>query len=393
MVSTTESVTAHRAAPPCTTLDIEGVNLDNGATLAVAIAGAAMSIGASSGTGILASISPPLAPGSYLLTVETGGARTQFDAAAVAVGAVGPAGPAGPSGGAASFVSTDDHNLDRMTGTIPGAYQGRVGEIFLGDFPALRARLIQVSGPDPSLDDVLAFVTRFEVRVATYVDEVATAFSGHRFARVLGPPVGSTLDGDPADRFRVPVSNSSDLDGAIEDVDDTFKLVHLTAYHDPSGGPGNGVGGVPRTVDLNFDLATGTIPEAYLGRVRVLSLDDLPALKARVLQMLGPLADGGPDRRFRSSPGSACRDIPGRRRDELHRHSFRTGRRARGRASGRPDRLATGHKRRSQREQRRRGGHVQAHQRDRVSLQLSNERTGAGRIEFHIPTAIRGAHA
>lgn len=97
-VSTTITATTHCLAPPCTTFDIAGVNFGNGAGVTVQVAGNTMVLGAVSPTMLVASTAPLLAPGSYLLTVETGPDRVQFDAFDVTVGGVGPAGEQGPPG-------------------------------------------------------------------------------------------------------------------------------------------------------------------------------------------------------------------------------------------------------------------------------------------------------
>ena len=79
---------------------IVGVNFDNGAAPVVTLGGVALTAVSVSldGETITATLDQAYLPGSYNLTVETGLARTQFDAAMVTVGAVGPEGPEGPEG-------------------------------------------------------------------------------------------------------------------------------------------------------------------------------------------------------------------------------------------------------------------------------------------------------
>ncbi len=82
-------------------LTIEGVNFDNNLPQQpmVRIAGVGQSPVSFTGTTIEAQLIDPLMPdGNYMLTVETGPSRLQFDAFEFTLGATGPAGPQGPSG-------------------------------------------------------------------------------------------------------------------------------------------------------------------------------------------------------------------------------------------------------------------------------------------------------
>lgn len=84
------------ARPPCTLVDLRGVNFSRHAQ--VSIAGRPVAERVISSRRIVASVSPPLGPGSYTVTVATGPGRAGFDAFELTVGAVGPPGPVGPQG-------------------------------------------------------------------------------------------------------------------------------------------------------------------------------------------------------------------------------------------------------------------------------------------------------
>ena len=82
-------------------LMIEGVNFDNNSPVipAVHIGGVQQSVFSHTTDSIEVDlVDPHLPDGSYMLTVETGSSRLQFDAFEFSVGAVGPRGPEGPTG-------------------------------------------------------------------------------------------------------------------------------------------------------------------------------------------------------------------------------------------------------------------------------------------------------
>lgn len=76
---------------------IEGLNFQNGSFLAVKLNQIVLFVDFVSDGTIITEL-PVLPPGSYMLTVETGTARSQFDAFELTLGATGPVGPAGPPG-------------------------------------------------------------------------------------------------------------------------------------------------------------------------------------------------------------------------------------------------------------------------------------------------------
>lgn len=76
---------------------IEGLNFENGSFPAVMLNQIVLFVDFASDRTIITEL-PLLPPGSYMLTVETGSARSQFDAFEVTLGATGPAGPAGEPG-------------------------------------------------------------------------------------------------------------------------------------------------------------------------------------------------------------------------------------------------------------------------------------------------------
>ncbi|MDX2419223.1 MAG: hypothetical protein QNK19_17325 [Xanthomonadales bacterium] len=82
-------------------LTIEGANFDNSlpVTPAVHIGGVQQSVFSHTADSIEVDlVDPHLPEGSYMLTVETGPTRLQFDAFEFSIGAVGPRGPQGPTG-------------------------------------------------------------------------------------------------------------------------------------------------------------------------------------------------------------------------------------------------------------------------------------------------------
>jgi len=81
-----------------TLLDIDGININSFPT--VTIGGTPVQVNSNSwgSTFINASVTPALLPGTYLMTVQTGPTRSEFDAMEVAVGVMGPEGPQGPQG-------------------------------------------------------------------------------------------------------------------------------------------------------------------------------------------------------------------------------------------------------------------------------------------------------
>lgn len=80
------------------TLEIHGVNFDNGTFATVTLGGEPISVELVEPTRIVAVPSAPLQPGSYALTVQTGDSRLQFDAFVLTAGASGPPGPIGETG-------------------------------------------------------------------------------------------------------------------------------------------------------------------------------------------------------------------------------------------------------------------------------------------------------
>lgn len=76
---------------------IEGLNFQNGSFPAVKLNQIVLFVDFVSDGTIITEL-PVLPPGSYMLTVETGTARSQFDAFELTLGATGPVGPAGPPG-------------------------------------------------------------------------------------------------------------------------------------------------------------------------------------------------------------------------------------------------------------------------------------------------------
>ena len=78
-------------------LVIEGTNFQNGNFPEVRLNEMVLFVGFASDGTIITEL-PVLPPGSYLLTVETGATRSQFDAFEVTLGAIGPTGPEGPPG-------------------------------------------------------------------------------------------------------------------------------------------------------------------------------------------------------------------------------------------------------------------------------------------------------
>jgi len=79
-------------------LYIGGENFPSPDAPLVQLNGQALSIVSSTNTAITTILPAGIQPGSYLLTVSSGEAASQFDAFNVTIGAAGPQGPAGPQG-------------------------------------------------------------------------------------------------------------------------------------------------------------------------------------------------------------------------------------------------------------------------------------------------------
>lgn len=78
-------------------LYVNGANFGSGIP-AVKLNGTAVQVLTATPTSIIAIIPPGIAPGSYLLTVQSGNGATEFDAFNVTIGTAGPQGPAGATG-------------------------------------------------------------------------------------------------------------------------------------------------------------------------------------------------------------------------------------------------------------------------------------------------------
>lgn len=109
-----------------------GVNLDNGALPLVTLGGISLSnvVVAMDGLSLSATLPQDFSLGSYNLTVQTGPARTQFDAAMLSFAVTGPAGepgatgPAGPRGPAES-----DNQTLSLTGATLGIDNGNAVDL------------------------------------------------------------------------------------------------------------------------------------------------------------------------------------------------------------------------------------------------------------------------
>ena len=146
------------------TLTIDGDSFGDSQPV-VALNGMPLVVVSATPSEIVADLPPGLAPGTYLLTVSRGPARTQFDSFDVTLGAAGPPGPTGPTG------ATGPRG---PAGTFTGHFQSPNGAYSLDVTDAG----IRLAGPTATVQIVGGTVTIMATNVTIRSDADTTVRSG-----------------------------------------------------------------------------------------------------------------------------------------------------------------------------------------------------------------------